>query len=248
MSNYPDSIDSFRVNENIPTVVYNGSKTHIFYAEDMNELRDAVVAVEETLGMNPEGAYSEVAARFDAIETAIDDIPLPPPALPVNTGVYIPFVPPGVGAAVGATATSIRAVPFRIDHETDIDRLAIYCTTAVASSTVRFGIYAYGANGRPGALILDAGTASTTSIGAKEVTVSLTLQPGWYFYAITSNTGTPGFFGASSGIPGMVYTSSLQGTSTSHIAGATTSGTMLNPFPTTTTEGAAYPIMQYRKA
>ena len=53
---------------------------------------------------------------------------------------------------------------------------------APVAGLCRLGIYAF-ADGLPGALILDAGTVSTSPSGVKEIVLSQQLAPGYYFMA-----------------------------------------------------------------
>lgn len=50
MADYPNSIASFRDIENRADVVYDPDKKTTLFAEDVNALRDEVVAIETTLG------------------------------------------------------------------------------------------------------------------------------------------------------------------------------------------------------
>lgn len=67
MSTYPDIIDDFREVENLPGIVYEETDTKTIFAEDTNNLADAVVAIETTLGTNPEGGFPTVADRLDTL-------------------------------------------------------------------------------------------------------------------------------------------------------------------------------------
>jgi hypothetical protein len=56
---------------------------------------------------------------------------------------------------------------------------ALRCEVTVAGAAgavVRLGLYAQGSNGRPGALIVDAGTVSSESTGIKEIAVTETVE------------------------------------------------------------------------
>lgn len=64
MTTYPGAIDEFRTVENLPGVTYDEDDTKTVFAEDTNNLADAVVAIETTLGTNPEGDFSTVADRL----------------------------------------------------------------------------------------------------------------------------------------------------------------------------------------
>lgn len=66
MTNYPGAIDEFRVAQNIPGVLYNADDTKTVFAEDTNSHSDAILAIESTLGVNPQGDFDTVASRLDA--------------------------------------------------------------------------------------------------------------------------------------------------------------------------------------
>lgn len=66
MTLYPGEIDEFRVAQNIPGVLYDAADTKTVFAEDTNNHSDAIVAIEETLGENPQGDYPTVADRLAA--------------------------------------------------------------------------------------------------------------------------------------------------------------------------------------
>ena len=73
-----------------------------------------------------------------------------------------------------------------------VDRVAIEVTT-LGTGVVRLGLYAHdNATGRPGSLLFDWGTASITSTGVKEVTISSTIPAGWawltYCWQTTNTT------------------------------------------------------------
>lgn len=65
MTNYPGAIDEFRNVENLPGVLYDPADTKTVYAEDTNNLASAVVAIENTLGVDPAGPAATVADRLE---------------------------------------------------------------------------------------------------------------------------------------------------------------------------------------
>lgn len=65
MTNYPLAIDGY---SSLPILIDLVSPVR---ANDVNRLRNAVVAVEKELGVNPSGTYSTVRARLDAMESGI---------------------------------------------------------------------------------------------------------------------------------------------------------------------------------
>jgi hypothetical protein len=73
------------------------------------------------------------------------------------------------------------------------DRIMVNVTGAGAGGTdARLGVYAMGADGFPGALVLDAGTVDVDSTGVKEVTgLTLTLTAGRFYYTAVVSDGAP---------------------------------------------------------
>jgi hypothetical protein len=71
---------------------------------------------------------------------------------------------------------------------TTFDRICLEVTAAVASSTVRLGIYST-VNNWPSTLVLDAGTIDSSSTGTKEITISQTLPAGVYILAAVCQGG-----------------------------------------------------------
>ena len=70
MADFPASIYAPTVKENRPGVVYDALKTKVIFAEDFNLDRGEIVAIETILGINPQGAYTSVADRIQALEDA----------------------------------------------------------------------------------------------------------------------------------------------------------------------------------
>lgn len=70
MSIYPGSIDNFVTKTNIQGITYDEDDTSTVYAEDTNSSNDAIVAIESTLGTNPQGAFESVADRLANIDGA----------------------------------------------------------------------------------------------------------------------------------------------------------------------------------
>lgn len=76
MTIYPGAIDEFREVENIQGVTYAPEDTKTVFAEDTNNHSDAIVAIEEAIGVEPAGAFATVADRIDDLESrfaALDD-------------------------------------------------------------------------------------------------------------------------------------------------------------------------------
>lgn len=139
-------------------------------------------------------------------ETEIDAI------IAANTGKYNKIFRPAVGdyflttighgASYSSTSPSSspansqdrgKLTPFYISETITIDALALYCvgTNDGASAVLRMGIYA-DSNGRPGNVIVDAGTASINASGLKTLTFTpVVLTPGHYWaVGISQNLNT----------------------------------------------------------
>jgi hypothetical protein len=71
MADYPNAVYEPRTKENKTGVVYTPAKTTIGYAEDITKLDDEVVAIENELGTNPKGNFSDVKARLEALVSII---------------------------------------------------------------------------------------------------------------------------------------------------------------------------------
>jgi hypothetical protein len=80
---YPGAIYTPTTKTNRPGVVYDPTKTKVIFAEDFNNDRNEIVAVENELGLNPSGAYDTVDARLSAINGAI---PVKATGAEVDTG------------------------------------------------------------------------------------------------------------------------------------------------------------------
>jgi hypothetical protein len=66
MATFPGAIATFRTMVNRVGVVYDALKTKVIYAEDLNKHSEEINAIETTLGVNPQGGYTDVAERLDA--------------------------------------------------------------------------------------------------------------------------------------------------------------------------------------
>lgn len=90
------------------------------------------------------------------------------------------------GSVGGLTQDRLFAIPAIIGASKSFDRIALV-TTGTAGTTCRLGIYA-DSNGRPGSLIVDAGTVDTSGFGQLAATISVTLS-GVVWLACVSNGG-----------------------------------------------------------
>lgn len=97
----------------------------------------------------------------------------------------------GSVASIGALgANYLRAMPMFFDRACTATSMAIYISTAVASSTVRLGIYADDGAGAPGTLVIDAGTVDSSTTGVKSpTTFSASLTTGLYWLVAVQQGG-----------------------------------------------------------
>lgn len=72
MSVYPSSFDTFREVEDYPGTVIEPDKKDTIYAKDTTDIQEAVVALQETLGLEPQGVYGDVATRIETIATSYE--------------------------------------------------------------------------------------------------------------------------------------------------------------------------------
>ena len=107
----------------------------------------------------------------------------------VASGKYV--TAPATTVTSGAPNQSrMTAAPIVIPASCTADRIGVEVTAQVAASTVRLGIYNDSA-GRPGSLLVDAGTVDSSTIGVKTITISQALSPGVYWLAGCSQGGAP---------------------------------------------------------
>lgn len=90
----------------------------------------------------------------------------------------------------GATPSVLAFWPFYIEAAATVAGIATWCTTPEAGSLIRLGIYTASSNLVPTTLLADYGTVSGASSGAKEVTGSTSIGPGWVFLALATSTHT----------------------------------------------------------
>lgn len=111
--------------------------------------------------------------------------------LPAGTVAGQFVVPNGdVTGTVTQALNVLVAQAFDLAEAIKIDQTLIECTTLGTSNTYRVGFYYDGGGGRPGGLLLDAGTQSTGSTGVKTFTTALTLPQGRIWVVTVSQGGT----------------------------------------------------------
>lgn len=74
VTSFPNSIYDPREIENVPGQVYDETKTTRLYAEDLNNSNNEIIAIEETLGENPQGDFDTVVERLNTLVPFIKHI------------------------------------------------------------------------------------------------------------------------------------------------------------------------------
>jgi hypothetical protein len=158
----------------------------------------------------------------------------------------------GSELAFVSTVNRLYLHPFQVWVTRTFDRIGVYVQTGQSSTSARLGIYSSTTANVPSALVLDAGTVSTTTNGAKEITISQQLTPGLYWLGIVTQGGTtqPAFTGSDGstgfGIYGQGFDSILtSGGMSQNYLQASVSGGLPNPF-TGTTVSAGQPRLYLR--
>lgn len=92
----------------------------------------------------------------------------------------------GTSGGLGLTQSRLNFLILSVGNSTTFTRIGIQVDGAVAASVIRLGVYDL----ITGALVLDAGTVSSATVGMKEIVISKNLTPGWYYIAcICSDAG-----------------------------------------------------------
>jgi hypothetical protein len=93
--------------------------------------------------------------------------------------------------ATGSLYNYLILSAFYIPETVTVDRVAVH-VAVLGSGDIRLGLYAHDpTTGRPSSRLADWGLVSATTTGIKELTISQTLNKGWYWFAHcwqTSNT------------------------------------------------------------
>jgi hypothetical protein len=163
----------------------------------------------------------------------------------------------GVSSTAANSNGRAKITPFYIAEPTTIDALALHCVAANpgVGAVIRLGIYADN-NGRPGDVIVDAGTASINTATLKTLTFApIVLQPGFYWaVGATQNldtaAGNPTFSsvtgGQTIGIGTVPASNNMFPIATVTLAGALTANPSLSV--AASTSGAVFHIWIRRSA
>ena len=176
-----------------------------------------------------------------------------------NNAHFNPLPNTGSNNAAQGVLGLMSLIRFSVLAPITVSMLAINVTTAGGGSAVfRMGIYAADKyNGRPGSLVVDAGTVSATTTGRKDLSFTQSLQPGIYYVAWVAQdwTGTrPDCRGVLDGLqvvgmPDSDYINFLtNGTATHSVAITGVTGALPNPAGTlsTSSENRRSPMVAIR--
>ncbi|MFH1662319.1 MAG: hypothetical protein ABH934_00100 [Chloroflexota bacterium] len=97
------------------------------------------------------------------------------------------------GSGVAIAADTLYAMLFPVVRTMTFDRIATYIATLADGKTIRLGIYADDGNLYPGALALDAGTASVATTDTKAITIDKQLTKEFYWLVFISD-GIPALY------------------------------------------------------
>jgi hypothetical protein len=138
------------------------------------------------------------AATPNAVKETFDSIP----SLAKLTGQYYRTPNTSISTGINPTTNRLFVTPIYLDRTLTLDRLgAVSGPGFVGTSSVRLGIYD-NLNGKPNALILDAGTVSfTTNNTTLQITVSQSLSKGFYWLAFCQQSAptTAAYWGQTQG-------------------------------------------------
>ncbi len=107
----------------------------------------------------------------------------------IKTGEYFYPMPILGHGTIALAANWIYAIPFVVERNITIDRLAIQVTSASGAGTeARLGLYKDGTNLYPGELVVDAGVVATDANTVVAASISESLDKGLYFLVIASES------------------------------------------------------------
>lgn len=155
-----------------------------------------------------------------------------------RTGYYTSGDFTATTTSVSPTVDVLLARPFLCPVRQSFDRVGFNVTSGgSAGAVLRCGIYGNDA-GEPGTLISEFGTVSTVTSGSKEITISLTLDPGVYWLAGVCQTTNCTASGAGTFFSPFASASTTTSLVTTQRAALSTSG-VTGALPTTATWASA---------
>lgn len=184
MAVFPDAIYDPRTLQNRTGVTFDAAKVKVLFAEDQNKSNAEIVAIEQTLGLNPEGDEETVAARIAAIEGAGGVAPMS--VIPNIMRSSIGWCAGGKISNVNVAQSPgvVRMTPIVLHRAITVAALSIFVNSSPTSGNFNLGIY-NSVDDTPTDLLYDSGPVALDTTGINVVSVTgLTLQPGIYWLAI----------------------------------------------------------------
>lgn len=160
---YPTGIDGF------PQLPLVSDGTSPIRAADVNNIRDAVIAVEKELGINPSGTYGTVKSRLDALDSIID------------------FLTDGYGTGIGdlavdyiaglleAPANKSYKLTLNIPFAGFVDTLSTVAISGTATATISINGTPLGgsANAVSSTEDVEAHTSDNTFVAGDDITLAI---------------------------------------------------------------------------
>ena len=96
----------------------------------------------------------------------------------------------GSTTVLSGAANRVDLFPFVAGADLSVDGLAVSCTTAVAAALCKLVVYDALANGQPGALLVETGTADLSTTGSKILPVTMTFYRGRTYWLGVRHSST----------------------------------------------------------
>lgn len=179
-TNYPGSIDS------LPRPTSTTAMDATGYEGDVviDNISDAVEAIETELGADPAGGAATVRARLDTFgQTQVKAW---------TSGNYLNNQKSGISTAGTLTLSADRIyyVPFWVPASVTADRVAFRVSTGQASANIKVGLYA-DSSGVPSGSPVDLGEVDASAAALIEVTISQSLTgDGYVWVGILNETAS----------------------------------------------------------
>lgn len=182
---YPDDIDTYREIENLPGLTYNEDDKRTFFVEDLQAVRNSIIAIETALGINPTFDYPNLSTALEELTGEVDYIKSN--ATPI--GVVLPFA--GSSAPVDYLLCNGAAV----SRTTYADLFALIGTTyGAGNGTTTFNVPDMRSRVPVG---YESGSSEFGTLGAAYGAKTHTLSLG----EIPNATGSLGMHNAGNGTP-----------------------------------------------
>lgn len=163
-------------------------------ASKINELQVAMEDIQAT---------TYAAPAVDALLAGItQDVDHGVQLSPMMSGIYYSSATHGMGRTVGSTMSTMTltinrvvVTPIWIPHTVNLDLIGINIVTAVASSTVRLGLFTLDLNTKVATRLIDAGAVGGDTTGSKGITISTQLSAGLYWLGLNASHAGIGVHG-----------------------------------------------------